>query len=302
MILTETGFGLSDKSKLGTAEVLLGVMVDTQSMTLRFDPIQCKGVKQTLLLLRTEITNDSNPDHTLVRHICGKLNWFSEILQSGRLRLSQWWKFCHHGIGNPGAFKAALLEDTDWWIGVLSSWEAGSPSTLSYPVVNPSTLFTAPKSVYLVQSDASGTDGFGYFCAYLEDTIASFHSTSWSDPDRIPTSSHACELTALSHAIQHLPQHPPPQLVIWITDSLSSSFAINKGISRRDESFHLVNNILQECDNQRTIIVALWVPREQNQLADLLSHLACLLDRAGINGAFNLENPPSLQELQQVCS
>lgn len=53
-ILTETGFGLSDKSKLGTAEVLLGVMVDTQSMTLRFDPIQCKGVKQTLLLLRTE--------------------------------------------------------------------------------------------------------------------------------------------------------------------------------------------------------------------------------------------------------
>lgn len=301
-MLTETGFGLSDKSKLGTTEVLLGVMVDTTSMTLRFDPTQCRGVKQTLLVLRATIQRNQNPDHTIVRHICGKLNWFSEILQSGRLRLSQWWKYCHHGIGTPGASKVSLLDDTDWWIAILSSWETGSSSTLSYPIINPSSLIHSPRSVYLVQSDASGTDGFGYFSAHLEDNIAKFHSTSWPSNEQIPSSSNACELTALSHAIKHLPQHPTPQLVIWITDSLSASFSINKGISRKDQSFHIVDTILRDCDDKRTIIVALWVPREQNHFADLLSHLAHLLNRAGVNGTFNLESPPGIEELQQVCS
>ena len=40
-------------------------------------------------------------------------------------------------------------------------------SSLVYRILSANTLFRDPNSVYVVQSDASGTDGYGYYHSYL---------------------------------------------------------------------------------------------------------------------------------------
>jgi 8-oxo-dGTP pyrophosphatase MutT (NUDIX family) len=45
-----------------------------------------------------------------------------------------------------------------------------------------------------------------------------------------------------------------------------------------------MEEILELCDVLRVQIVALWVPREENELADYLSHLSFILNRDSVGG------------------
>ena len=73
-------------------------------------------------------------------------------------------------------------------------------------------------------------------------------------------------------------------ILVWITDNESSTWAINKGNCKDSASRVLLASILGLCDSYRLQIIALWVPRENNQFADYLSHLSTYLNRSTVYG------------------
>ena len=63
---------------------------------------------------------------------------------------------------------------------------------------------------------------------------------------------------------------------------MSSAWAILKGRCRESESASILSSILELCDEFSVLLLALWVPREHNELADFLSHLSFVVNRQSI--------------------
>ena len=61
--------------------------------------------------------------------------------------------------------------------------------------------------------------------------------------------------------------------MLWITDSLSAAHAIVKGSAQGLECYDLLVDIFDEAERKKINVMALWVPRELNTFADMLSHL-----------------------------
>lgn len=281
-LLESCGFSLAtEKFEFGTQMVFLGVLIDSCKMVLRFESTQSKGMRLQLETYLKRIANGADLDHSTIRHVCGKLNWFSEIVQSGRMHTRSWWAYERYGNKIYTNTKNKLISDTQWWIDLLRSWELGHSSGVEYPILSASTLLTNNKAMYILHSDASGTDGFGYFGAYLVESELTFTSKRWQgDPPN--ASSHAIELMALEDflgetEIQHC-------ILVWITDNEGAEWSVNKGRCKDERGVTVLRNILYLCDMKRIQIVALWIPRELNELADYLSHLSYILDRDEVRG------------------
>ena len=73
-------------------------------------------------------------------------------------------------------------------------------------------------------------------------------------------------------------------LMVWVSDAQSAVWAINKGRARHDINADLLRILFDHCDDHHIILIALWVPRELNMLADSLSHYAHSLDRREVSG------------------
>jgi hypothetical protein len=70
-------------------------------------------------------------------------------------------------------------------------------------------------------------------------------------------------------------------ILVWVTDSMSSAWAIFKGRCREPESFNILCEVLELYDKHKVLLLALWVPRE---LADFISHLSCYVSRENVSG------------------
>ena len=132
-----------------------------------------------------------------------------------------------------------------------------------------------------MQSDASGPHGFGYLQGALNDKNPEYYSAVW-DTDYLFHSSHDGELQALKHFVEET--FIREKFVVWVSDSLAAVWSINKGRSRALISLETVERILGNCDSKGLLLVGLWVPREYNQTADYLSHLAFVLNRSETKG------------------
>ena len=117
----------ASKFKYGQQIVFLGILIDSVTMTVRFDPISAKSFRIELQVHLNALLVNKHLDFHCIRPICGKLNWFAELVQSGRLHITSCWNY-------------------------LRFYRS------SYPASN-----RDPKSIHVVQSDASGTDGYGYY-------------------------------------------------------------------------------------------------------------------------------------------
>ena len=62
-----------------------------------FDAVQAKGMKEMLMMYLHKLKTGDDLETGLSRHIAGCLNWYSEVLQSGRTRLRCWWMYVQHG-------------------------------------------------------------------------------------------------------------------------------------------------------------------------------------------------------------
>lgn len=72
--------------------------------------------------------------------------------------------------------------------------------------------------------------------------------------------------------------------MLWVTDSTSAALSINKGNCASPEGYSELERILEYCDGNGLELIAFWVPREENLLADYLSHLSAMLDRDQARG------------------
>lgn len=294
-IFTDVGLDMQDdKLEFGQELPFLGVLIDTNTMTLRFDATQSKGVRLQLESYLRCIKARKHLDHTTIRHVCGKLNWYSEVVQSGRIHIKSWWNYERHGKDIYDATLYLLIQDTQWWIDLLSSWEDGRSSSAEYRIMSHDELLKDRTSIHVIQSDASGIDGYGYYYSYLYDKDAQYTSRRWrpSDGVGLDTSSHFFELLALKDFLTTTCT-ARDGILIWLTDNEGCAWSVNKGSCRDEAAIPVLGEILRMCDQYRLQILALWVPRESNELADYLSHLAAYSNRDTVSGQVSgLGSPP----------
>jgi hypothetical protein len=282
--------GLSmEKSKFGLGQSLtfIGILIDSVTMTLRMDPLSAGGFVLQLLEYKTVMqstpgTGAKSLELSDVRHMAGKLNWFSEVIQSGRLHLGAIWSYMQSHPSLTSQRRADVLSEISWWIGVLTLWADETDAEGQFPIVSGAELLDRPHTVQLCQSDASGTDGFGYVSSYLNQDDFDWKSFRWL-AGKVPTQSHQAELQAL-HTFVLQGDHKDICLIIWITDSESGCYSVNRANCRDPLALPLLKDIYLECDRLGCQLLAVWVPRENNQLADHLSHLSYILCRDSVGG------------------
>lgn len=278
----DCGFSMAaDKFQYGQQIVFIGVLIDTVSMTMRFDATQARGARMQLETYLDNIKRHKDLDHSTIRHVCGKLNWYSEVVQSGRMHIKAWWDYERHGRHICPTTRDNLISDTQWWTCLLGTWEHERSGHVEYRILSASEIQNNPQAVMVIQSDASGDDGFGYYFGYVGDEDMSFTSKRWDEA--VEVSSHTFELSPLEYFLRH-ECTATNAILVWITDNQGAAWSVNKGSCRALASRRVLRNILELCDSKRLQLVAMWVPRERNELADYLSHLATTLNRDSHQG------------------
>lgn len=274
-----------DKNVYGTSVKYLGVIFDTVTMKMRIDETQALGTRLLLQDVLIAIQGHRKVGHTTLYHLAGKLNWFSEVLQSGRLHTHSFWDYLRmeQDQAPPDPIRGKLIADLVWWIGILKSWEQGRGMGLEYRILSAATLRDDPRSIYVVQSDASGEDGVGYIHGWLDESDPHYGSHAWG-PEGAPGSSHSMELRALRLCLEEYNIAARDCLLLWITDSTSAALSVNKGNCSSPHGFRELEAILGACDWRRIEIVAFWIPRADNVLADYLSHLSAVMNRERVHG------------------
>ena len=90
-------------------------------------------------------------------------------------------------------------------------------------------------------------------------------------------------MQALRHYLKYR-YTPGCKILVWLTDSLSAMWSVNKGRCKEEAGLIVLEDILTMCDNYKIQLIALWVPREENILCDYLSHLSVVMDRDEYSG------------------
>ena len=68
------------KFKSGQQIIFLGILIDSVTMTIRFDPVSAKSFRVKLQVYFDILLDNKHLDINLVRLICGKLNWCAEVV------------------------------------------------------------------------------------------------------------------------------------------------------------------------------------------------------------------------------
>jgi hypothetical protein len=130
----------------------------------------------------------------------------------------------------------------------------------------------------------SGDDGIGYYTYTMANPEAdvSFFSEQWLN--KKPVSTMEGELRALETFLCKEGSKYCNSILVWISDSISGVYAVLKGRCKESSSYVVLEHILSLCDSHRLLLVAIWVPRELNEVADYLSHLSVLFNRERVEG------------------
>lgn len=284
-ILTSCGFYMAiEKNLYGQSLKYLGIIFDTQSMTMRIDHTQALGTRLLMEKCLVSFRKNLKVEEGTMRHLAGKLNWFSEILQSGQLHIRSYWDYLRIPRGQNITTKIMtnILIDTMWWINILTTWEQEGNTANQYRILSASEIQEDPLSVYFVQSDASGEDGYGYYHGFLNHGNLRYYSQRWGNV--VFHSSHAMELYSLNQFLVKADSFINKKILVWVTDSTSAALTINKGSCVNEEGLEILTSIFQLCDDKQLELVGLWVPRESNLIGDYLSHLAAILNRETAEG------------------
>lgn len=284
-ILMDCGFYMAtEKNEYGQTLKYLGVFFDTNSMTMRIDHVQALGTRLMLETCLQQLRIGKGVAEATMRHLAGKLNWFSELLQSGQLHIRSFWDYLrvYSARAVPNSVILSITADMVWWIEILRTWEQEGNHKAQYRILSSTELLDDPYAIYYIQSDASGEDGYGYFHGFYHEEDLQYASFVWNHNK--PSSSHAMELSGLKFALLTLDTTVAKKILVWVTDSTSAALTVNKASCKNAEGFQLLSDILLICDGRQLELVALWTPREENILADYLSHLASILGRSSDAG------------------
>ena len=250
-------------------------------MTLSFDKTQAKGMFVQLGGYLDRLRAGFEIDKGTIRSVAGSLNWYAEVLQSGRMHIRSWWLYhkFHSTFNLIG--RKRLIDDTVWWRGVLQAWSDDGVANVEYPTLTVEELLRDDGSLWVVQSDASGPDGFGYLHGDLNMNDPHYYSQKWSETYFF-VNSHNGELQALLHFVRNTEIRSV--MLIWVSDCLAAVWSLNKGRCFDGVGMVTLSSILLLCDEKRLQLLPLWIPRELNEFADYLSHLARYRDEHSSEG------------------
>ena len=102
------------KFTVGQRVVYHGILFDTITMSLSFEPTKASILIDILRAHHATISRGSNLPHAEIRSIAGKLSWFAQVLQKGRLHTRSWWLYVVFGYHLLPPTRARLLLDTAW--------------------------------------------------------------------------------------------------------------------------------------------------------------------------------------------
>lgn len=277
-IFVLVGFSVAvEKEEIGQRLAFLGILIDTIRMVLSFDAVVARSMHLQLSEYVTLIEQGRDLDETTIRSVAGRLQWYSEVLQSGKVHLRSWWLYLKYRSKLNPRIRYKLVLDSKWWLTILETWAAGHSNDIEYPITSAAELKSDPCFMDVVSSDASGPDGFGYIYGHREDDDPAFFCKKW-DKDYSFVTSHTGEMQALRHYLKY--RHGQgSKILVWLTDSLSAMWSVNKGRCKEESGLVILEDILTMCDIYRVQLIALWVPREENILCDYLSHLSVVMDR-----------------------
>lgn len=281
-ILVDCGFHMApEKNTYGQQVKYLGVLLDSVSMTMRIDPLQAKGTRHILHKVYGDIKVGNPIEAGTINHLAGKLNWFAEFIQSGRLHNTLWWRYMREILQEGSktfSEKEKLLVDITWWMDILLKWSSAEDSELQYKILSASALATNPESIMILQSDASGEDGIGYLYGHRNEKDPNAVSIAWP-PDSNRDSTHIMELFALLQFMSQKGNKLKDVILIWVTDSTGAALSVNNGSCKNPIGLQYLTEIFRACDIQHVEIVAVWIPRELNTISDFLSHFSVMLNR-----------------------
>lgn len=246
-----------------------GVVFDTCAETLSIPLSRLEATRRRV----HEVVATRPADVVQVRRlkeIYGRLEWINQVLPMGRART----KRCYGALpyGNKNQWRVHVCpqvrEDLGWWEKFLQAAcaQAGSCQWARFPAP------LQAASVCRIFSDASGEIGFG--ATARGRVIAGL----WQSAQAVEARSSGWkELVPIRLMLEHLaPSLEPGTLVVVTTDNAGNAFSINNGKASSDELFEQLLPILDLAAQYRFRIVGDWVPREFNELNDLLSRLSPL--------------------------
>ena len=74
------------------------------------------GITSIYICVELQVYCDILLDINLVRPICGNLNWYAEIVQSGRIHIQSFWNYYRHHKKSYPISMIQLKKDIQWWI------------------------------------------------------------------------------------------------------------------------------------------------------------------------------------------
>ena len=180
--------------------------------------------------------------------------------------------FWQNGLVQAGATLDSRMPLSDAVIGELRFWQSAAKEFDGYrPLWLPSHMH----SMQILYTDAAGPNGwtFGGWGGWTQDgAVRTVASGRW-DFDTTSASSTALELRAMLHVVQSVNQagRLDNQRVLIRTDSQCAAAVLNKGGSRAPALHELCLELFWYCIERGIHLVAEWIPRTENVLADDLS-------------------------------
>ena len=294
--ITCTGLSMNDKKYEEGTEVIcretgctgsvllfLGLYINTLRMVLSIDPLAAKTNCMLFEKYLTIIEMNATLDVTDARSLAGKATWMCEVLQNGKGHSQSFHDYSRHLSKSTTGLRTKVANDLRWWIGKLRIWSEGDLSQCEYPILSSSEILTDLTKLYVLQSDASGPDGIGYIHGAVDCDDPEYVSKVWGE--YVFEDSHDGELQALLDFVSETAKRN--FILVWVTDSQSGFWSVNRGRCHEEKGRETLNNILELADNKRIWLVALWLPRELNLLPDYLSHLSSRLNRDEARGVIS---------------
>lgn len=279
----------TDKNEVSQGLDYLGLLINTVTMSLSIVPTKAKAelmlIKDSLKRLR----GGKELSRSEAAHFAGVMNWYAEALPSARLHAHPFWIYAEKGQFISHLVRAEVVAAAEWFESTVEKLVNGEETDRHFRIYSASEILSDPESILLCQTDEAGLDGWGGYYGYRGDMDPRYIAVDWQQVvagglDVSAWTSTTKELYGLFGLLQGELADIKDKLVVWTTDSQSSFYALNKGSSRSAETRGVLKMIFAECDARKLYLVALWLPREENTLADYLSHLATQQNRWEVAG------------------
>lgn len=282
-ILRRHGWSIAEDKTTRPAQVMtfIGIQLDSRTMTLSIEPEKAAAVLFKFKLAHEALLK-GHLTRSIVYSLAGNCIWFSNVITVGKLYTRPLFDMLKTWNSDGAQLQAKFEKAYKWWDTTLSKWMKGDLLNANVRVI-PSQLVS---DAVFVQQDA-GDDGLGYFTALKAENFKRIRWHACTLKDDAVTSSTYKELSTVVWALKSHKEWSN-RLIVAVFDSSAAAFGVNNGSSSSASCMELIEELYLLCDDLNITIVALWVPREENSFADMLTHL-CLHNRStNAEGSFDV--------------